>query len=180
MQDFDSFVKYLESCRLYRQSRVKRWQLRDYTFCESDSEHQLYVSQITVILIKIFNVPADIAYKALSYACCHDYVESTEESLGDVNYMIKEKNPELKAMVKKLEKESMQKVPAFFEAMENCESDDVANLIVKLADTLDALLYVNREIKFNEVKDEWIQVKSELMERLTIFWEKMNKEFPTE
>ena len=39
--------------------------------------------------------------------------------------------------------------------MEKCESDDVANLIVKLADTLDALLYVNREIKFNEVKDEW-------------------------
>lgn len=177
MKDFSKFVQYLESCKLYRQSRVTRWQLRDYVFTENDSEHQLYVSQIVVILIKTFNVPADIAYKALSYACCHDFVESTEESLGDVNYMIKEKNPELKTMVKKIERESMQRVPAFFDAMENCESDDTANLIVKLADTLDALLYVNREIRFNEVKDEWIQVKSELMERLTIYWSKLNEIF---
>ena len=170
MEDFTKFVDYLESCKLYRQSRVTRWQLRDYVFTENDSEHMLFVSQITIILIKTFNVPADIAYKALSYACCHDYVESTEESLGDVNYMIKEKNPELKAMVKKIEKESMQKVPAFFDAMEKCESDDIANLIVKLADTLDALLYVNREIKFNEVKDEWRQIKSELLVRLNEYW----------
>lgn len=177
MKNFDEFVQYLESCKLYRQSRVTRWQLRDYVFTENDSEHQLYVAQITVILTKLFNVPADTAYKALSYACCHDFVESTEESLGDVNYMIKEKNPELKTLVKKLERESMQKVPAFFDAMEACESDDTANLIVSLADTLDALLYVNREIKFNEVKDEWIQIKSELMERLTIYWNKMNEIF---
>lgn len=179
MKDFDEFVSYLESCKLYRQSRVTRWQLRDYVFTENDSEHQLYTAQITVILIKLFDVPSDVAYKALSYACCHDFVESTEESLGDVNYMIKEKNPSLKALVKKLEKESMQKVPAFFDAMEACESDDTANLIVSLADTIDALLYVNREIKFNVVKDEWIQIKSELMERLTIYWNKMNEIFET-
>ena len=177
MKDFDEFVQYLESCKLYRQSRVIRWQLRDYVFAERDSEHQLYVSQIVVILTQLFNIPADIAYKALSYACCHDFVESTEESLGDVNYMIKEKNPELKAMVKKIEKESMKKVPAFFDAMEKCESDDTANLIVKLADTLDALLYVNREIKFNEVKDEWLQIKDELMVRITDYWLKMNEKF---
>lgn len=177
MKDFDEFVQYLESCKLYRQSRVIRWQLRDYVFTENDSEHQLYTSQLVVILTKLFNVPSDIAYKALSYACCHDFVESTEESLGDVNFMVKEKNPELKALVKRLERESMKKVPAFFDAMEKCESDDTASLIVNLADSLDALLYVNREIKFNEVKDEWIQIKEELMVRITDYWAKLNSLF---
>lgn len=177
MRDFDEFVNYLESCKLYRQSRVTRWQLRDYVFTENDSEHQLYTSQLVVILTKLFNVPSDIAYKALSYACCHDFVESTEESLGDVNFMVKEQNPELKALVKKLERQSMKKVPAFFDAMEKCETDSTASLIVDLADSLDALLYVNREIKFNEVKDEWIQIKDELMVRITDYWAKLNSLF---
>ena len=63
--------------------------------------------------------------------------------------------------------------------MEICEVDEDANLVVKLADTLEALLYVNREIKFNEVKDEWIQVKSELMVRLTKYWQQINEKYNT-
>ena len=177
MQDFDSFVKYLESCKLYRQSRVKRWQLRDYTFCENDSEHMLFVSQIIVILTKQLNVPADIAYKALSYGCCHDYVESTEDSFGDINYMLKEKNPKLKKIVKDQERLSMQQVPEFFETMEDCEADVDAKMIVDLADSIEALLYVRREIKFNAVKDEWLQIKDELMVRVSDYWSKLNKKF---
>jgi len=169
--ELNDFVKYLESLKLYRQSRVKRWQLRDYVFTEDDAQHQLFVSQIIVVLNHTFNVPDDIALKALSYGCCHDYVESTETSLGDVNYMIKEKNPELKAMVKKIEKESMMQVPAFYETMENCEKDEIAHLIVSLADSIEALLYVNREIAFNEIKDEWRQIKSELLVRITKYWD---------
>lgn len=175
MKDFDEFIEEIESLKLYRQTRVKRWQLRDYVFTSDDAQHQLFVSQIIVILVKMFNIPDNTAYKALSYGCCHDFVESTEESLGDVNYMVKEKNPSLKALVKDLERESMKKVSAFYNAMCICESDDNANLIVKLADSLEALLYVNREIRFNEVKDEWIQVKSELMIRLTEYWLKINE-----
>lgn len=171
MKDFNKFVEYLESLKLYRQSRVKRWQLRDYVFQEDDAQHMLFVSQIIVIINNLFNIPDNIALKALSYGCCHDYVESTEESLGDVNYMIKEKNPELKAFVKKIERESMQKVPEFYNTMINCEKDEVATIIVDLADSIEALLYVNREIQFNEVKDEWIQIKSELMQRITKYWE---------
>lgn len=179
MKDFHEFIEYLESLKLYRQSRVKRWQLRDYVFTENDSEHQLYVSQIIVVLVKMFNIPETTAYKALSYGCCHDFVESTEESLGDVNFMIKERNPSLKELVKQLEKESMKKVPAFYAAMEICEIDEDANLIVKLADTIEALLYVNREIKYNEVKDEWIQIKDELMVRLTKYWQQINEKYNT-
>ena len=175
MKDFKKFVDYVESLKLYRQSRVKRWQLRDYIFTENDSEHMLYTSQLIVILVKMFNIPDNTAYKALSYGCCHDFVEASEDSLDDVKYMVKEKNPELKTLVKKLEHESMKKVPAFFDAMENCDLDDNAKLLVNFADSLEALLYVNREIKFNVVKDEWIQIKNELMVRITEYWNKLNQ-----
>lgn len=177
MRDFDKFVEYLESMRLYRQTRVKRWQLRDFAFEENDAEHQLLVAQIIVIINSMFKIPSDIALKALSYGCCHDYVESTEESLGDVNYMVKERNPELKAIVKKQERIAMQRVPEFYETMEACDNDTTADLIVSLADSIEALLYVNREIKFNTVKDEWVQIQGELMVRITDYWDKLNKIF---
>ena len=177
MKSLEEFVTYLESLKLYRQSRVKRWQLRDFVFEENDAEHMLFVSQIIVILTKQLNVPADIAYKALSYGCCHDYVESTEDSLGDINYMLKEKNPKLKKIVKDQERLSMQQVPEFFETMEDCEADVDAKMIVDLADSIEALLYVHREIKFNAVKDEWLQIKDELMVRIDDYWSKLNKKF---
>lgn len=175
--EFNKFVEYLESLKLYRQSRVTRWQLRDYMFAEDDSQHMLYVSQIIVIINHMFNIPDDIALKALSYGCCHDFVESTEESLGDVNYMIKEKNPDLKALVKKIEKDSMKKVPEFYSSMINCEKDKDAMLIVKIADSIEALLYVNREIRFNAVKEEWIQIKVEIMDRLNDYWNQLIEKY---
>lgn len=167
----NEFVEYLESLKLYRQSRVKRWQLRDFVFEENDAEHQLYVAQIIVILNNLFNIPSDIALKALSYGCCHDYVESTEDSLGDVNYMVKEKNPELKALVKKQEKISMSKVDAFYKSMIECEETNIVDVIVSLADSIEALLYDRREIKFNAVPDEWLQIQDELMERIVKYWD---------
>ena len=140
----NDFIEYLESLKLYRQSRVKRWQLRDFVFESNDAEHQLYVSQIIVILNHLFNIPSDIALKALSYGCCHDYVESTEDSLGDVNYMIKEKNPALKQLVKEQEKRSMQNVDAFYNALIDCEDNEIVDTIVNLADAMEALLYDRR------------------------------------
>ena len=170
----NDFIEYLESLKLYRQSRVKRWQLRDFVFESNDAEHQLYVSQIIVILNHLFNIPSDIALKALSYGCCHDYVESTEDSLGDVNYMIKEKNPALKQLVKEQEKRSMQNVDAFYNALIDCEDNEIVDTIVNLADAMEALLYDRREIKFNAVKDEWLQIQDELMERINEYWNKLS------
>lgn len=170
----EEFINYLESLQLYRQSRVTRWQLRDYVFTENDSEHMLFTTQIIVILNHIFNIPDEVAVKALSYGCCHDYVESTEDSFGDVNYMLKEKNPILKQLVKDQERKSMQNVDAFYESLIDCENDNIASLIVKLADSIEALLYDRREIKFNTVKDEWIQIQDELMIRIVKYWNELN------
>lgn len=172
----EEFINYLESLKLYRQSRVKRWQLRDFVFEENDAEHQLYVAQIIVILNKLFNIPDNIALKALSYGCCHDYVESTEDSFGDVNYMLKEKNPSLKKMVKEQELKSMQNVESFYDSLIKCEEDETAVLLVNLADSLEALLYDRREIKFNVVKEEWLQIQEELMERIVKYWTKLSEQ----
>lgn len=163
-------IERLESYKLYRQERVVRWQMREYMFPSNDAAHQLYVTQIALILSDIFKINAESTVKALKYACCHDYVESTENSLGDVNYMLKERNPKLKEIVKKQEKIAMQEVPEFYLSMQECYTDDIARKLVDLADALEALLYVRREIRSNKQSAEWEQIEIELMPRIEKCW----------
>ena len=170
-----NFINRIESYKLYRQERVVRWQMRDYMFKSNDCEHQLYVTQIALILSEIFNIPNKHTVKALKYACCHDYVESTENSLGDINYMLKEKNPTLKRIVKEQEIEAMKQVEEFYHSMCECDEDEIAETLVNLADALEALLYVRREIKFNKQTTEWNQIESELMPRIEMNWNKLTK-----
>ena len=170
-----NFIYRLESYKLYRQERVVRWQMRDYMFKSNDCEHQLYVTQITLILSEIFNIPDIHTVKALKYACCHDYVESTENSLGDINYMLKERNPALKQIVKEQERIAMKSVNEFYHSMCQCEEDDIAIILVTLADALEALLYVRREIKFNKQSTEWEQIADELLPRIEGNWVKLTK-----
>jgi hypothetical protein len=165
VNNLTELIYHLEDLKLYRQSRVNRWQLRDYMFTQNDAEHQLFVSQIVVYLADLLCIDDKVAFAALKYACVHDYVESVETSLGDVNYMIKEKNPELKSLVKRLERDAMRTVPAFYRAMVNCEEIEDAMTLVKLADALDALLYTRREIRHNKNDDEWNQIEKEASER---------------
>lgn len=170
-----NFINRIESYKLYRQERVVRWQMREYMFKSNDSAHQLYVTQIALILSEIFHIDATHTVKALKYACCHDYVESTENSLGDINYMLKEKNPTLKQIVKDQEREAMKQVDEFYRSMCECETDEIANTLVNLADALEALLYVRREIKFNKQSAEWEQIESELMPRIEDDWHQLVK-----
>lgn len=170
-----NFINRIESYKLYRQERVIRWQMREYMFKSNDSAHQLYVTQIALILSEIFNIPDEHTVKALKYACCHDYVESTENSLGDINYMLKERNPMLKQIVKQQEREAMQQVQEFYHSMCSCEDDEIATTLVNLADALEALLYVRREIKFNKQSAEWEQIELELMPRISDGWNKLKE-----
>ena len=91
--------------------------------------------------------------------------------------MVKEQNPELKALVKQQEIKAMKHVPEFYATMVNCSSNKAVKLIVDLADSIEALLYDRREIKVNPVKDEWIQIQDELMVRITEYWTKLNEMF---
>lgn len=172
-QSLVDFINRLEDLKLYRQERVVRWQMREYMFESNDSTHQLYTTQIVLLLSELFCVSDSTTVKALKYACCHDYVESTEDSLGDINYMLKERNPVLKDIVKKQERIAMQSVEEFYKSMCDCENDEYANAIVKLADALEALLYVRREIRHNKQIEEWLQIETELMERIHKLWMKV-------
>lgn len=173
MKKLTDVVDYLESLRLYRQENVIRWQTRDFMFKSNDSMHQLYTTQIVLILADMFEVNNESTLKAIKYASCHDYVESTEESLGDINYMVKEKYPEIKRIVKMQERLAMQNVPSFYKSMLDCEEDGVATTLVNLADSMEAMLYVRREIKFNKQIDEWVQVEKELVQRVTRLWSEL-------
>lgn len=157
MMDSQNLMRYIESLKLYRQSKVIRWQLRDFVFSENDSEHQLYVSQIIVILSTILKVPDKDALLALKYGCVHDYVESCS-GIGDVNYKLKQDNSLLKQVVKELENVAMQSAPEFYQAMQDCETSKISRKLVELADAIDAALYVRREIAHNKNADEWLKL----------------------
>lgn len=172
--EFLDFLKYVESLKLYRQERVVRWQTRDFMFASNDSSHQLYVTQLIVLLSDLFKIPDKHTLNAIKYGCCHDYVESTEHSLGDINYALKQANPELKEIVKKQERIAMSTVESFYNAMLQCETDTIAHNLVDLADALEALLYVRREVNFNKKDEEWRQIELELMPRVLALWKTLS------
>lgn len=165
-----TFIKQLESYKLYWQERVTRWQMSEYIYASNDATHQLYATQIALIISELFKIPDSIALKTIKYVCCHDYVECTPNSLGDVNWQLKNQNPDIKDIVEKQERIAMQRVPEFYKAMLEFEQDEVAKRIFDLADALEALLYVRREIRCNKQSTEWEQTEVELMPRIEENW----------
>lgn len=160
MKTLNDLIELVEGAELYKQSRVKRWQQRDYIHEENDSEHQLFVTQIIVMLSFSLNIDKDVELLALRYGATHDYVESCS-GVGDVNFMVKQRNPELKKIVESLEKAAMQTVPAFYRAMKECEKNKLASKLVDLADSLDVILYARRESKSMKDNKIWEQIIEE-------------------
>ena len=158
-------LKAIENLKLYRQSRVVRWQLRDFMFSENDSEHQLYVTQIIIFLASVFNISDSDTLVALKYGAIHDYVESCS-GVGDVNFGVKRDNPKLKELVEQLEDSAMKTVPEFYDVLTECRSNKVAKTLVDLADAIDAVIYVRREVLYNKNCDEWYILQDETQARV--------------
>lgn len=165
-------LKNIEDLKLYRQSRVIRWQLRDYMFSENDSEHQLYVTQIIIYLSYILNIPNEETLLALKYGATHDYVESCS-GVGDINYGIKQRDKELKDLVERLEENAMKSVESFYSTMIKCRENTISMKLVKLADAIDAEIYVRRELLFNKNTDEWLKLQKETQSRVNYLYNEL-------
>ena len=165
-------ITKIEDLKLYRQSRVVRWQLRDFMFSENDSEHQLYVTQIIIFISELFNISAEDTLVAIKYGAIHDYVESFS-GVGDVNFGVKEANPTLKEMVELLEEQAMRQVPEFYNVMNRCKNNKTALTLVNLADSIDAAIYARREVLYNKHADEWYQLQDETQERVEILFQQL-------
>ena len=167
--NYTDIINDIEKLKLYRQSRIIRWQLRDFVFPENDSEHQLYVTQIIVYLSKVLNISDKDTLIALKYGCTHDYVESCS-GVGDVNFALKQKIPKLKDLVEELEENAMMSIPEFYTSMKDCENNKISFTLVNLADALDACLYVRREIRHNKNDEEWKELDVEVTNRVKILY----------
>lgn len=164
----------IEELKLYRQSRVIRWQLRDFIFPENDSEHQLYVSQIIIFLSNILNIPDKETLLALKYGAIHDYVESCS-GLGDINFGLKQNNNELKILVEALEEDAMKTVPEFYSVMKECFNNKIAITLVNLADAIDAAIYVRREVLYNKNAEEWYILQDETQNRVELLFQELKE-----
>lgn len=131
----------LLSYDLYKQGNIIRWAGRHVIVHENDAEHMHYVTQLAMILCKIFEIDEHRTLLACQLAATHDWGETIT---NDVNFVVKRKNPLIKEGLDFQEKEFMKTTPLYEEYNEALK-DDLVKLIVDCADAIDVLYYIQRE-----------------------------------
>ena len=155
-REIEEIILTCQNADLYKGTQITRWSTRNYIKSENDCEHQNIVTQIVIILLQIFKDKIDVRTErdSLGLASIHDMFEYTEGGIGDIPHHIKEKSPEFKKIVEEHEYETILNKPYFGNAYYEYSSNPIANKIVNLADTLDVILYIDREFDLgNQDKD---------------------------
>lgn len=150
---------------LYKGTQITRWSTRNFIKPENDCEHQNIVTQIVIIICQYFQVNTTTYRNALGLASIHDMFEYTEGGMGDIPHHIKEKSPEIKKIVEEHELETILSKEYFGDAYKEFSKDKIAFLIVNLADTIDVLLYINREFKLGNQDTDFKEIYPKAQER---------------
>lgn len=156
MKKSEELLKLCREADLYKGTQITRWTTRNFIKSENDCEHQNIVTQLVMIILSIFENELDIETErnALGLAAIHDMFEYTEGGLGDIPHHIKEKSPEIRRIVEDHEYETITSKPFFGKLYSIYSSNEIAKAIVDLADTLDVVLYIDREFDLgNQDKD---------------------------
>lgn len=160
---------FLDKCRLadlYKGTQITRWSTRNYIKSENDCEHQNIVTQLVIIILSIFEVDCKTQRNALGLASIHDMFEYTEGGMGDIPHHIKEKSPEIKKIVEDHEYETILSKPIFGDAYYVYSSDKVASKIVDLADSVDVILYLEREFDLGNKNLDFTKIYYLALERV--------------
>lgn len=136
-----TLLKQLLSYDLYKQGNIIRWAGRHVIVHENDAEHMHYVTQLTMILCKKFEIDEHRTLLACQLAATHDWGETIT---NDVNFVVKRKDPAIKEGLDAQEAEFMKTTP-LYEEYEEALKDKLVKTIVDCADAIDVLYYINRE-----------------------------------
>ena len=107
-----NLMNKLLSYDLYKQGNIVRWAGRHVIVHENDAEHMHYVTQLTMILCKHFEIDEHQTLLACQLAATHDWGETIT---NDVNFVVKRKNPAIKEGLDSQEFEFMKTTPLFEE-----------------------------------------------------------------
>jgi len=144
-------AKSIDVQHLYNLAYINRYSNVARIKDENVAEHSFFVAVEVLELYQVFDFKLD---KALSMAIAHDWIEADTD---DVNHLIKQKYPELKAALKKAENEEMEKYPDYIIRMfrEYDHQLTFESIVVHIADARQCSRYATNEI--NRGNKEYMQ-----------------------
>ena len=150
---------------LYKMSNVWRYTSRLIIRPENLAEHSYYVATNVVKFGKLLGVSEDRINKAVRVALAHDTAETLT---SDLPHNLKEYSPELNKICEELEVKLISEYFPYFkdEYLDFYNNvDPIVNLLVKLADVVDVIMFINREETLGNRDEDILQIRAECNER---------------
>lgn len=165
MNEANKFLGQIYNAKLYKAFNIERWASRNSIKKQNDGEHQCIVTQLAIMLCEHFNVGVQTYRDAVALSAIHDMFEYTDGGMGDVPHHVKEKNPRIKELVEKHEKSVILNKPIFGSAYAKFSENKLAVKIMELADAIDVILYIERELELGNQNREFMEIFNETVVR---------------
>ena len=129
---------------LYKLDNIIRYNTQSKHKHETVATHSYYVALFAMMICDAIEVPLGVKLSAIQCALIHDVPEVV---INDVTYDAKCMMPEIVEILKKYEDDILKtNFPDEYVARGECETRDLALLIVDLADVLSVYQFVHYEI----------------------------------
>lgn len=160
-----------EIMREYSLKDIIRYNTRSKIKEETVADHTCFVSILSLKILSQLGITDDkIIKNTLILSVLHDIPESCT---SDVPYDVKDRNPELRKLLEKLEDEYYNKYWAnFSEALE--AKDELPGLIVKLADVYSVFQFCYSEINLGNKNEDMKEILFISKERIRHMIERIN------
>lgn len=142
---------------------------------ESIAEHSFFVAYNILKIGYEYSLPCEVVNEAVSMAIVHDYPESFT---SDLPHDCKQRHPELRELLKKIEIEFLQEeMPELADRYEKLtEGNSLSSLLVDLGDAISVLQYTNREIELGNNTEDMKIIHNEVCARVSFLFAKLRKE----
>ena len=160
---------------IMKMSQLIRYNNKMVAKTENLAEHSFYVAHAVMRLGHDFKIPKEITEKAVCMAITHDIAEV---QTGDIIHNIKAKSDLIKHESERLELYYHEKYfPETFNYFKEYmdETDELASLLVKTADAVSVLMYINREIAFGNTTEDIKKIQYNINERLTRLFDELKE-----
>lgn len=153
---------------IMKMSNLYRYNNRTRLKNESIAEHSFYVGLTALRLCEVLEITGDLKLKIIEMAIIHDVGETNSI---DAPYTLKRDYEDLSNILAYIEKEEMKKhfpdlieVHRRFEESDNI--DNLAGIIVKLADVISVVQYSKNELLLGNKTDEMKGIFDEAITRI--------------
>ena len=154
----------------YVLSKIIRYNHRNKLQDESVATHSFYVSLFCLKILSKLNLDKDIDRQVLILAALHDTAESMT---SDIPHDVKNNYPAMQKILDEIERDYYeQNWPTYFDDIYN--SDEIVQLIVKLADAYSVYQYCINENTLGNVSVEMLSIKIESERRIKTYTNQIN------